>query len=64
MWVVGIERGESRGALVAVVLHYPWCYIACGYCLRARAVRARESRPQGVRPRPGKREGFFFLILA
>jgi hypothetical protein len=63
-WAVEIERGESRGAVAAVVLQYPRCYDPRGYYSRVRAARARESRPQGVRSRPGKEEGFSFLILA
>ena len=58
-----IERRESRGATAAAVLQYPWRYSIAG-TVHARAARVRESQPQGVCPRPGKREGFSFLILA
>jgi hypothetical protein len=55
--LVGL-RGESRGAAATGVLQYPRVLFTAA----ARAARARESQPWGVRPRPDKREGFSFLI--
>jgi hypothetical protein len=55
-----IERRESRGAAATGELQYPRVL----FMASARAARLRESRPRGVRPQPGKREGFSFLILA
>jgi hypothetical protein len=65
MNVVGIERGESRGA--AVELQYPRRYSACGYGSRergrgpaARAVRGTGNAGREASPTAGKRECFFF----
>ena len=58
-----IERRESRGATAADALQYPRRYSAA-VLFMAMDARVRESRPRGVCPRPGKREGFSFLILA
>lgn len=51
MWAVGIERVELRGVAATGVLQYPRVL----FTAVARAARARESQPQGIRPRPGKR---------
>jgi hypothetical protein len=62
MWLLGL-RGEtwwSDGGCCATVpmgLQCRWYY------LWGRAARAKESWPQGLCPRPGKREGISFLIL-
>jgi hypothetical protein len=59
MWADGIERGEPRGA--AVALQYR------GYCSRgrgrgpaARAVRGAGNAGRGALPTASKREGFSF----
>jgi hypothetical protein len=45
MWVVGIERGESRGA--AAKLQYPCATVRCGYCSYEREARGPAA---GLRP--------------
>ena len=57
-----IERRESRGATAADVLQYSRRYSTAGtvHGYGCEGERERESRPRGVCPRPGKREGIFF----
>jgi hypothetical protein len=54
MWVVGIERGESRGA--AAELQYPRSYSTRGHCSHGRGegVAARVRSPGSLQEAENK----------
>jgi hypothetical protein len=54
------KKKNCNASLVDMI----WCYVAARVWGRERAARAREGRSGAFCPRPGKREGISFLILA